>query len=155
MDIDRSVVRAALNRLLSEDATHGNGVGRRKSRGHKRSPSTVNHYKAALSSVFEFGREHYDLLENPCRQVKSFPGNKGRVRFLSDKEREDLFTACKASDWPRLYLMVLMVVTTGARQGESNRVYRRLHFLRGWNYEQSNEIYPGDTGTGVRMVFEH
>ena len=31
---------------------------------------------------------------------------------------------------------------------ESPRVYRRLHFLRGWSYEQANQIFPGVPGTG-------
>ena len=30
---------------------------------------------------------------------------------------------------------------------EPPRVYRRLHFLRGWSYEQVNEIFPGSAGT--------
>ena len=51
VEIDRSVVRAALNRLKEEDATHGNGEGKRKSRGHKLSHSTVNRYKSALSRL--------------------------------------------------------------------------------------------------------
>jgi hypothetical protein len=34
------------------------------------------------------------------------------------------------------------------RRGESPRVYRRLHFLRGWSDEQDNEILPGDPGNG-------
>ena len=33
-------------------------------------------------------------------------------------------------------------------RAESPRVYRRLHFLRGWSYEQDDEVLPGDTGTG-------
>ena len=31
---------------------------------------------------------------------------------------------------------------------EPPRVYRRLHFLRGWSYEQSKQIFPGSEGTG-------
>jgi integrase len=122
VEIDRSLVRTALNRLKEEDATHGNGEGKRKSGGHKQSHSTVNRYKSALSSVFEYGREHYDLPENPCRQVKAFPEGKGRVRFLSESERKALLRACRKSDWPRLYLLVLMAITTGARQGELLRL---------------------------------
>lgn len=33
VDIDRTVIREALNRLKDSDAMHGNGVGNRKSRG--------------------------------------------------------------------------------------------------------------------------
>jgi hypothetical protein len=34
------------------------------------------------------------------------------------------------------------------RNGEPPRLSRRLHFLRGWSYEQENEIFPGNTGAG-------
>lgn len=122
VDIDRTTIREALIRLKDSDATHGNGTGKRKSRGYKRSNSTVNRYKATLSGVFEYGHEYHDLPENPCRQVKSLPEKCGRVRFLSDTEREALFQACRESDWSRLYLLVLMAVTTGARQGELLRL---------------------------------
>jgi integrase len=42
----------------------------------------------------------------------------GVVRFLSDEERTGLLNACKASRWPRLYALVVMAITTGARRGE-------------------------------------
>jgi len=35
-----------------------------------------------------------------------------------------------------------------AAQIESPRVYRRLHFLRGWSYEQIYEVFTGSSGTG-------
>ena len=75
LDIDRAVIRGALAKLLAGDATRGNGKGKSKSVGRKRAPATVNRYKAALSSIFEFGRLTYDLPENPCRQVKAIPEN--------------------------------------------------------------------------------
>jgi hypothetical protein len=65
----------------------------------------VNRDKTALSSIFDYGREHYDLPENPCRQVKAFPESQGRVRFLSDAERKALLKVCRESEWSRLYLM--------------------------------------------------
>ncbi|MBK6863385.1 MAG: site-specific integrase [Ideonella sp.] len=40
------------------------------------------------------------------------------IRFLSDDERRRLLDACKTSKWPRLYLLVLLALTTGARRGE-------------------------------------
>ena len=42
----------------------------------------------------------------------------GRVRFLSEDERVRLLEACKASHDPRLYPLVLMAISTGARWGE-------------------------------------
>jgi len=56
---------------------------------------------------------------NPCRAVekRSEVGN-ARTRFLADDERERLLGACKASKWSKLYVLVLMALTTGARKAE-------------------------------------
>ena len=43
---------------------------------------------------------------------------RGRVHFLSDVERERLLAACRQSEWPRLYLLVLMAMSTGMRKSE-------------------------------------
>jgi hypothetical protein len=34
---------------------------------------------------------------------------------------------------------------------EPPRVYRRLHFLRGWSYEQVNEIFTGSSRSGCTV----
>ena len=34
---------------------------------------------------------------------------------------------------------------------EPPRVYRRLHFLRGWSYEQVNEIFAGSSRAGCTV----
>ena len=41
-----------------------------------------------------------------------------RDRVLTEKERQDLIKACKESKWDKLYLLLLMAMTTGARKGE-------------------------------------
>lgn len=113
------VVREGLNILSAGNALRAHGrKGGTKELDHLRSGSTVNRYKAALSTIFEYSKEEYGLTENPCRQIKSKPENKGRTRFLSDDERNRLLSVTKKSDWDRLYLLVLMALTTGARQGE-------------------------------------
>ena len=43
---------------------------------------------------------------------------KGRVRFLSDEERELLLQLCKESHNPYLYTIVVLDLSTGARKGE-------------------------------------
>ena len=68
--------------------------------------------------MFEYGKEEYGLTENPCRDIKSKPENKGRTRFLSDAERKALLHSCKNSEWSKMYLLCLMALTTGARQSE-------------------------------------
>jgi integrase len=43
---------------------------------------------------------------------------RGRVRFLSDDERQRLLAACQASRNPYLYTIVVLALATGARRGE-------------------------------------
>ena len=80
--------------------------------------ATINRYKAAISVVFSYACREYDLPDNPVRHIRSLPENNSRIRFLSDDERSRLFEACRASDWDKLYLLVLMAITTGSRKGE-------------------------------------
>ena len=80
------------------------------------SNSTINKYKKAISVVLNFAIREYDLPDNPTRHIRSLPEKKGRTRYLSDNERKRLFKACRASKWNKLYLLVLMAITTGARR---------------------------------------
>ena len=82
------------------------------------SNTTVNKYKAAASVVFSYACREYDLPENPARHIRSLTEPVGRIRFLSNNERKRLYRACRASKWTKLYLLVLMAITTGARKGE-------------------------------------
>jgi integrase len=82
------------------------------------SNSTINKYKKLASVVFNYGIRELGLTENPTLYIRSLPEKKGRTRYLSDNERKRLFKACKASKWNKLYLLVLMAITTGARRGE-------------------------------------
>lgn len=92
-----------------------------KSRG-KRSAATLNRYLAALGGCFTWAMREWLVPEDwdsPCkRRLRQQGESRGRVRFLSDEERTALLAACRRSKWPRLYLMVLMALTTGARRGE-------------------------------------
>jgi len=83
-----------------------------------RQGGTLNRYKANLSSVFQLAKENYGLSINPCREITAKPESSGRVRFLSEHERAALLKASKASQWDKLYLIVLLAITTGARRGE-------------------------------------
>lgn len=96
--------------------------GRRLYRDHHaRSPSTVTRYRTTLSAVLTWAK-HKRLTpkgwRNPCHDVKGTPTVPGRVRYLSNDERTRLLAATKISAWPKLYLLVLMAITTGARRGE-------------------------------------
>ena len=86
--------------------------------------STVNRYKSTLSAVFIYFIRHKKYkrlgMTNPVRKqsVSTYSENPAKERFLSDKEQADLLHACKESHWDKLYLLVLMALTTGARKGE-------------------------------------
>lgn len=86
-----------------------------------RSPASVNRYHQALSALFTWAAKRRlapRSWENPARRVERLPEKNQVVRFLSDSERERLLEACRRSSWPRLYLLVIMAITTGARRGE-------------------------------------
>lgn len=92
-------------------------------RGEKRSPATVNRYLASIAHLFTTAVRDWGWAEdNPCRRVARRKEPRGRVRFLSEEERARLLAACKASSDPRLYPLVLLGLSTGARAGELLRL---------------------------------
>jgi len=82
------------------------------------SNSTINRYKSAASVVFNYGCRRHNLTSNPVQLISSLPEDNHRVRYLSTSERKKLLSACKDASWSKLYLLVLMAITTGARRGE-------------------------------------
>lgn len=83
-----------------------------------RSNATVNRYMACLSIVLTMAVKEWGWMEeNPMFKVTKKREPKGRIRFLSDKEREDLLVECKKSSY-ELYLLTLIAISVGARYGE-------------------------------------
>jgi len=88
-------------------------------RNKQRTPATVNRYLAALSHVFTIAVKEWGWLEqNPLTKVTKKKEPRGRVRFLSDEERQKLLEACQNSISPWLYLVVVLALSTGARRME-------------------------------------
>jgi integrase len=101
-----SVISEARGKLLTE--------GRRK-----RTPSTVNRYVAALSHALSTAKRQWEwLADNPISNVQKFKEPRGRLRFLSDAERDRLMTACKEERSKPLHLIVVLAISTGARKNE-------------------------------------
>ncbi|MBI4997287.1 MAG: site-specific integrase [Rhodocyclales bacterium] len=75
----------------------------------------------ALAALYTWARKQRLVprgSEAPTRHVEKLQEPRGRVRYLKDDERDRLLKACRGSSWPRLYALVLMAITTGARRGE-------------------------------------
>lgn len=102
----------------------GKDVGGRpvyRARGKPLSGATINRYASALGAVLTWAirrRIAPKGFTHPLQGIELQKESPGRTRFLSEDERERLLQACKASKWPRLYLVVLMALTSGARRGE-------------------------------------
>ncbi|OGN61677.1 MAG: hypothetical protein A3F09_03495 [Chlamydiae bacterium RIFCSPHIGHO2_12_FULL_49_11] len=105
-------------------------------KGTKCTPSTVNRYLASLSSLFSYAvKELKWLSESPCLHLKKLKENPGRDRFLTYEEISRLLIASKQSKNLYLYCIVLIAITTGARQGEIlNLEWRYIDFENGLAY---------------------
>ena len=105
--------------------------------------TTINRKKAVLSSLFKFALSRGYVDENIVRNIVIDDDTKQRDRVLSKDERQRLVKSCQESKWDRLFLLVVMAMTTGARKGE-------LMFLR-WsdiNFKESSG-FLGDTKNGT------
>jgi len=101
-----------VNRDLIADA-------RKKLLAGGRKPATVNRYHAAITRLFNVVVKEWGWLDkNPLDGARKMREPAGRVRYLSDVERERLLLATSASDSASLHLAVLLALSTGARQGE-------------------------------------
>jgi integrase len=92
--------------------------------GRAAGPATRNRYLAALSAAFRWAMapEQGWIDTNPARRVRRLVEPDGRVRFLSEEERGALLAAARANDSPSLFLLVLLALATGAREGELMRI---------------------------------
>lgn len=98
-------------------------------KNRKRSSATVNRYIASLSAALSYAIRLRWISENPCFNLTKLKENKGRDRVLSDDEIARLLTSCRQSKSPYLFCIVLMSLTTGARQGELlNLEWRHIDF---------------------------
>lgn len=124
--ITSSEIREQLKCLKAEPARawRGRDVDGRpihRVKAEHKSASTINRYHALLSAVFQWAIDH-ELVpaewRNPARGIKRGKEHPGVVRFLEVDERRRLLDACKASGWSKLYGLVLLALTSGARRGE-------------------------------------
>ena len=87
--------------------------------GTPRSAATVNRYLAALSHAFTIAWKEWGWINfNPVLNTRKLKEPRGRVRFLDEQERERLLKACRESRSSLLYIIVVLVLSTGMRKGE-------------------------------------
>lgn len=109
-DITPSLLNEFRGKLLSEPSKRG---------GIKRTNATANRYFSVLSHCFTVAVKEWEWMhENPVLKISKLPEPRGRVRYLSDDERERLLKVCKESSSPFLYIMTVLAISTGARKME-------------------------------------
>ncbi|CCE23825.1 tyrosine-type recombinase/integrase [Methylotuvimicrobium alcaliphilum] len=125
-EIDADRIRLELKNLQSGKCIIGNGrgknAGKTKTINKTRSNTTVNRYRGILSAIFTYAFQQGYVTSNPVKKTASLPMPRGRVRYLSEGERTRLLKACLVSEWDRLYVLVLMAMTTGMRKNELMRL---------------------------------
>jgi integrase len=79
------------------------------------SGSTANRYLAVLSHAFTVVWREWGWLDaNPVYSVTKAEEPRGRVRFLSDEERDRLLASCrKSTSFSWLYPLVVLALSTG------------------------------------------
>lgn len=125
-DLSDDHVHAALESLTAQASRYFAGKDAEdrpiyKAKRKPLAPATINRYGASLAAVCTWAIKRRIAPKgwaHPCRSIERQPENNEKTRFLSDAERERLLLACKASSWPRLYALVLLALTTGARKSE-------------------------------------
>lgn len=116
-DFDAAMIVKAKRKLTTE------GVKRHalQDDGKKapRAASTVKHYMIYMGQALKYGMATLKWIDrNPMADVEKPKIDNARIRWLADDERARLLDACQQSENPDLYLIVLLALTSGARQGE-------------------------------------
>ena len=88
-----------------------------QAREFKRKPNTINNYLVSLGRIFSVARREWHwVTHNPMEGVAKLPAGPGRVRYLSEDERQRLLAETVKD--PQLHVLVVMALSTAARAGE-------------------------------------
>ncbi|QDP02200.1 tyrosine-type recombinase/integrase [Thalassotalea sp. PS06] len=148
VDISTLHIRNGLDVLSKTNACKYSGSNKTKKTvftSKKLSHSTINRYKAALSSVLSYGVDKGYIDINPCHRIKSYKASKPRLRYLNTEEITRLLASCQASEWSKLYLLVLMALTSGARKGELLGLkWCDIDYTHNFAYLENTKIMRGE-----------
>jgi integrase len=130
LEVDEDHIFYAIEELASKKPRYyagkdadGNSIHKAKNKPY--APATLNRYVATMAALFTWcikKRIAPKGWSNPCKGIEKSPENNEVVRFLDKDERIALLNTCRQSKWPKLYLFVLLALTTGARSGELKRL---------------------------------
>ena len=100
---------------LRSDLAAGDSIS-----GKPAAPATRNRYLEILSHAFTKAKEWgwIGKNQNPVRELRLEREPPGRVRYLTDEERHRLLAEAQKSQDERLYPLILVTLSTGARQDE-------------------------------------
>jgi integrase len=123
-EITPAIIVEYRDKLAAETYTRAKPASKRTTlkdgeepRRFKRKPNTINNYLVPLSRVFTVARKEWHWTShNPMDGVAKLSTGKGRVRYLSEDERERLL-AETAKDL-QLHTAVIIALSTAARAGE-------------------------------------
>tara|TARA_B100001750_G_C15447481_1_gene567028 strand:- start:39 stop:1124 length:1086 start_codon:yes stop_codon:yes gene_type:complete len=130
-DLNRAKLSVAIEKLSNKTMTRiDKNTGKRYT--DKISPATVNRYVFALSKACTIAVSEWEWMdENPFLKIRKKSESRGRVRFLSDDERQHLLKACQNSSYKPLYTIVVIALSTGCRKSEiMNLKWRDIDFER-------------------------
>lgn len=88
--------------------------------GRAMKPSTINRYRFAIQAVYVWATRRRLLPKGFVHPLKDIPQERednARIRFLSADEYSRLLAASRVCAWPKLYALIQLAVTTGARKG--------------------------------------
>jgi integrase len=115
-DLTPARITEAMHKLATEPSPRKRADGKPR----MRSAATRGQYRQALSGLLAVCQKEWELIEaSPMGRVAKPKLPTGRVRYLSDEERERLLAECRASSNPDLYAAVLMALATGGRKSET------------------------------------
>jgi len=117
-------------------------------------PQSVNNNMKAVRKVFEKIARQGVIDQNPCYFVRGLPVNEKnrKIRGCYELDKiQDVF--CRKWKDELLYLLCLMIYTTGMRNGEIKRI--RLNDIQSINGCWFVKIEISKTANGIRMIPLH
>ena len=113
----RNKLAAETYRRARPGAKHSSLNAGEQAREFKRKPNTVNNYLVSIGRVFSVARREWHwITHNPMEGVAKLSAGPGRVRYLSEDERQRLLTETAKNQ--QLHTLAVLALSTAARAGE-------------------------------------